>query len=105
MKKRIGVLGMVLAVVMVASLAGVARADHLPGGNGDGPVRDGIAASRWQIILYFGDEDLENLEWYWDWAISSGIGVGCGFVGLGIGTLNPFAGFFVSAGCESALMA
>ena len=59
----------------------------------------------WNLIQYFGDEDYAELVWYYQWGVSTGVGFGCGFIGLGVGTLNPFAGLFVSLGCEAGLMA
>jgi hypothetical protein len=34
-----------------------------------------------------------------------GVNVGCGFIGGGIGLLNPIAGIFVGAGCGSGISA
>jgi hypothetical protein len=94
MKRQVLVVTVSLALFL--SVAGV---------HPDAPAADPDEINAWQLIQYFGDEDYADLYWYYQWGVSTGIGFGCGFIGLGVGTLNPFAGLFASVGCEAGLMA
>lgn len=97
MKKQLWVFALSLSLIVSAagSAAGSLAAEDVQ--------RDG--ASDWNLIQYFGGEEYAQLIWQHQLGISTGIGLGCGFIGLGVGTLNPFAGLFVGLGCEAGLMA
>jgi hypothetical protein len=98
MKKQMWVLA--LSLSLIASVAGGAAGDFQTG-----PVLQDQTPSGWHLIQYFGDEEYAQLALQHQLGISTGVGLGCGFIGLGVGTLNPFAGLFVGVGCEAGLMA
>jgi hypothetical protein len=96
MKKQLLVL--VLSMSMAVAATGVAQADL-------GPDLTPRRAMEWRLIQYFGSDAYGQLDWYWQLTLASGVGVGCGFIGMGVGILNPFAGFFASSACDTGIMA
>ncbi|MCY4601139.1 MAG: hypothetical protein OXF27_14615 [Acidobacteria bacterium] len=59
------------------------------------------AAGSWALVTW-GMRERRVGPWT-EVFVGFGISVGCGFIGAGVGLVNPIAGIFVGAGCGSGI--
>ena len=70
----------------------------------DGPA---AAPGSWAIVSWgfqhgsASNAAANSTSWFWyEQGSLAGVGLGCGFIGTGIGLVNPLAGFVVGFGCS-----